>query len=741
MIEKWLTEDIQKTFDRGYKHFVISDPTGEAAYLCQHLPKNWSVQSAHTGLEELEAKYQIEKLGGNDPVVFYTQIPLEDLSFLMEYAMIDGHLDLTEFHQYIKKKVHHHIGLNLNLSKEELLTAAKVSVGKGKTYWMDLGHKGSGEIFDLKTMLPEFLHDPKKFVAAMDEELKESFLSKVQDHIGQQPIKKPAATVAKETVNHILQGLLTNNLDETLLHVYHQWIDSATYQSSLKKYISQFDIPAGTDIWALHPDHPFSSIDRTQLAELASNLGDDQFIASRLKAIEARSKNKCARLLQIDWWPYMLTLIRFDSSGIKTISSFDEALRYYRETFYKLDRSIRKLYAQFLSDEKVIQPLQEQYEAVLKDLLQKWFEHFAGYTETQTGLLSKIIKDDPGQTAIIVGDGISYEVAKEVSDRISTSLKTKEDVVLADLPSVTDNNMSRLYLTDGNFNDSKQQRELKLNGYFPDKIIKHVYLEDLNQSHSECEVLICSYKDIDDLAEKMQQKALKYFDTIVDTLAEKIGELSSMGFSSIYLVSDHGFVLSGILSNADKLEFSPKGKSTKSERFIACEEKQNIPASLLQVSKNYRDYNYLLVSKNLRPFKTTGSYGYAHGGASPQELIVPFFHFQSVHATPQLSVTIVNKQELLEIEGQNFQIKVLAEKSEGNLFKSERKCQLKLFAAGKEKSSSDSFTLHAGQSQSREFSFGSDKELTVYVVDAKTQEQLDKTIIKQAAGRDLGGLL
>lgn len=741
MIEKWLTEDIQKTFDSGYLRFVISDPNGEAAYLLDQLPQSWTIKVAQTPLEELKAKYEVEKEDLKKPVVFYTRIPTEELNFLMEYAMIDGHLDLTEWHQYIKKKVHDRMGLNLDLGKDELLTAAKVSVGKGKTYWMDLGNKGSGEIFDLKTMLPEFLDDPNAYTATMDTELKQAFLTKVQDRIGQQPIKKPSATVGKEAAHYILSGLLNNKIDETLLNVYHQWIDSASYQSSLKKYISQFEIPTGTDIWSLHTDHPFATIDRAQIAELAANLGNDQFVASKLKTVEARARNKCARLLQLDWWPFMLALIRFDSSGIKTISSFEEAIQYYRGTFYKLDRVIRKLYAQFLNDEKVIQPLQERYEAILKDLLQKWFEHFDGYKETQNGKLSQIIKESTGQIAVIVGDGISYEVAREVSEHISSSLKKKEGIVLADLPSVTDNNMSRLYLTDGRFSDNKQQREQRLNGEFPEKIIKHVYLEDLNQSHTECEVLVCSYKDIDDLAEKMQQKALKYFDTILTTLAKKVEELANLGFSSIYLVSDHGFVLSGLLSNADKLEFSPKGNSTKSERFIACEDKQDIPASLFQIPKRYGIYNHLLFSKNLRPFKTTGSYGYAHGGASPQELIVPLFHFQVAEAPSQLTVYLKFKEELKEVEGQNFQVVVMAEESEGNLFKSERECCLKIFAAGKEKSGSKSFTLNSGQSQKWEFSFGRDTELTVYLIDAQTQEQLDKTIIKQATGRDLGGLL
>lgn len=214
MIEKWLTEDIQKAFDQGCLRFVLSDPNGEAGYLCKHLPKNWTVKEAHTDLEELEAKYHVEKDNTDKPVVFYTHIPIEKLNFLMEYAMTHGHLDLSQFHQYIKKKVHAHIGLNLNIGKEELLTAAKVSIGKEKSYWMDLSHKGAKEIFDLKTMLPEFLNDPKGFANKMDGQVKAAFFSNVQESTGQQIINKPAGTLAKETINLMLSGLANNKIDD-----------------------------------------------------------------------------------------------------------------------------------------------------------------------------------------------------------------------------------------------------------------------------------------------------------------------------------------------------------------------------------------------------------------------------------------------------------------------------------------------------------------------------------------------
>lgn len=39
-----------------------------------------------------------------------------------------------------------------------------MSVGKDRTYWMDLSHKGASEIFDLDKELLPFVHDPENYV-------------------------------------------------------------------------------------------------------------------------------------------------------------------------------------------------------------------------------------------------------------------------------------------------------------------------------------------------------------------------------------------------------------------------------------------------------------------------------------------------------------------------------------------------------------------------------------------------
>ena len=741
MIEKWLKEDIQGSFDRDYNRFVISDSEGNAGFLLEYMPKEWIQYQAHSDKEELKAKYLSEKNHKDDPVVFYTTIPVDKLTFLMEYAMIHGHLDLSQFHQYIKKKAHIHVGLNLNISKEELLTAAKVSIGKEKSYWMDLGHKGAGEIFDLKTMLPDFLHQPKQYFKQMDKQVSEAFAEKVQKLIGQSPMKKPAATLAKEVMNNILSGLAFNEIDSTLLGVYRRMIDSATYHPAFREYLGNFKLPKSLDIWKVHYDHPFRQIDQQQLKDVIQNLTDKEFLEKKKPYLKQRSRNKFARIMEILWWEDVLALIDFDASSLNPIASFKELMTYYTQTFYKLDRNIRKLYAEFLSEPQIIQPIQEKYEAWLQELMAKWFEHFKDYKQDQQGLLSSIIRGQKGKTAIIVGDGISYELAKAVNNKLVKSLKVEEKTILADLPSVTDNNMSRLYMEDGSFSEQKKEREALLEKDFPDKKFMHVYLEDINQSTSDCDVLLCSFKDLDDLGEKLQQKALKYIDSIIDTLGKKILELEKIGFNDIFLISDHGFVLTGLLGEADKLEFQPKGKCMKAERFIACSENQYVTKHLLQLEKEYKEYQHLIFSKNLRPFKTPGVYGYSHGGASPQELIIPFFKYTSTDISIQLEVAIANKKTLMEVEGNNFEIRVKASASGGDLFTNTRKCKLSVFAENDEIASSDSFIIEADKEIKREFSFEKNKSLQIYLIDAETKEQIDKVKVKRASGRDFGGLI
>ncbi|MDV7397363.1 hypothetical protein RZS08_38535, partial [Arthrospira platensis SPKY1] len=92
-----------------------------------------------------------------------------------------GKLRIRHPQQYIREQVHRHLGLQLRLAEEEIITAGKISIGKGSDYWLDLCHKGAAHLFALEEELPQFLHDPKGYAARLDPDLYEAFSRKVHE--------------------------------------------------------------------------------------------------------------------------------------------------------------------------------------------------------------------------------------------------------------------------------------------------------------------------------------------------------------------------------------------------------------------------------------------------------------------------------------------------------------------------------------------------------------------------------
>ncbi|MFW9602116.1 MAG: hypothetical protein ACMV1B_07340, partial [Prevotella sp.] len=157
---------------------------------------------------------------------------------------------------------------------------------------------------------------------------------------------------------------------------------------------------------------------------------------------------------------------------------------------------------------------------------------------------------------------------------------------------------------------------------------------------------------------------------------------------------------------------------------------------------DYMDWGYQYYAKSDKPFVTKGAYGYAHGGFTPQEVIIPQFRvYQSGKELDGLKVSIVNKDDLKEVAGAMFSVKLKGTGKEGDTFESERKIVLQLFANGKLIQCSPIITLKAKQTMPLEFLFGDKEAFTVVVIDAESTKQLDSCVIKKGNFRDLGGLL
>ena len=745
MIDTWFKKDLEKIFNT-HQIVVFIDESKEAAFLLEEVKNKYQIFNTANEIDELKVKFEIEKKGDEGAkYLIYSNTPKEQLKFIREYCETNGSVEIKHLDRYIKEKVVTHLNINLHLEKEELIAAAKVSLGKDQTYWMNLSHNGASEIFNLEKELLPFLDNPKTYLDKYDKAVKELFFKKVNELIGQVYISKSSSVLATEVVFHLLDGLANNNPNKVLLDVYNNWLDSKTYQKSFDGYLKKYKLEPKTEIFNCHPAHPFRVLDEQWLEELGKNINNKSYCINFLPKINQRISSRAIHHLGINFWKQIKILLEFDEKNINQIASYNECVAFYTNHFYKLDKAIRELYAEVLDRKNLMEPIQAYYKNYAVIFLDKWFKYIEEYQSNQTGKLQEIIDNNPAKTAIVVGDGVSYEFAQDIIEKVSKeyTLSKEHQYIFAGLPSETEHNMSQLYIDTGNVVKDKQDREAYLLKQNKDKSIGFIDLEKVNETSDKEHYLICSYKDPDKLGETYQHKALKYFDLVAGIFATKIEQLFKNGYQNVYLVTDHGFVLTGILDNSDKIEVDFKGNVKISERFIRSENKQKIDTNLL-IEKEvvYNNFNYSYFAKRLGPFKSTGVYGFSHGGLSPQETIIPFLKWSNDNNTQdQVQVMIANKTDLSDVTGDLFSIVLKATSAASGLFSSERKVMILFFANNKNINESDIITIEKDNEVKKEFRFGSNTAIEVKIVDAVTKEQLDKVIVKQNKVRDLGGLL
>jgi hypothetical protein len=746
MTDNWIIQDIEK-YIAHRNRVVIIDPLAECAYLLPHIEKkHYTILKTNPGnteewqriKEELLLRYEAESTHKNDKVVFYVTRPKSELSFLFDYCFTHGCVDLTNPVEWLRKKLFVATGHQITLDNQMLLTAAKLGIGKDIAWWKKI-LQNLEELVSIEDELIPFLSSPEEFFKDKEADVKRLFEEKLFDLIGQSYRIVPPKTLATEVVNHLFSSLVNNAITPNLLTIYHKWLDSNTYSKALQEYIAAYKLDSQLNIWNVHPNHCFSSIDKKQLIQITANFRDKVFVKEKLQKLYHRINSKNATNYAPHWWDDVVTLFEFDNKPLAQCNSLEKVSSYYTTSFHKADRAIRNIYAEFLHEEEIVRPLQEHYDSLNQELLQHWFEYNNQHQTNQQGYLPKLIAQSKPGTAIIVGDGVRYEIAAFIATHLQSKCKVVLNTMFADMPSETEHNMSALYVGNQEVLPVHKDREKKLSD-ITGKEITYLNLEALHYG-IKADFLVLTYKDIDSAGEKLQMGAIKLFTEFENVLLDKIQLLLNMGYNNVHLVTDHGFVLTGILDESDKIEPVFNGKKEVHERFVRTVEKQNVK-DWLAFDKNYGEYKFVYAAKNHRPFKSKGVYGFSHGGFTPQEIIIPNFTFsKETIPTKGLEVNIQNKKELAEVTGELFGIKIHAASKADDLFSSNRKIQVMLYANNIAYSNSNIITIEPGVVQSFDFSFGGNNEIIAVIVDANTQEQIDSVNIKKSNARDLGGLL
>lgn len=731
MIDKWFVNDINEVLGQQGR-VVVADAKGEGKFLLDFLPQTVVLlEVGDTELDEIKAKYEAEAHHAGESVAFYLHRPKDSLTFLLEYAEIQGCIVLDDMESYIRKHLFADIHLNTELSKQELILAAKLSRGKDQNWWKAVCMRAIQPL-DRDQLVLDLLVSPRQVAEDMDKEVWQIFCQEVYALMGKPQTQQPAEVMAGAVMDTIFDGLLHNNISAPLLAIYNRCVSSHAMDEKMADYIRGFALPKDADPLAAHPDYPFWALDESLMRRMSHAIENGEFLANYVHFIEERIQGKLASTYKASWLADIKTVVEYQNEKLYQVSSLDDFAVYYRDHFAPLDTAIRHLYAAWLHEEKVLRPFQFLYEQQEKELLDKWFALTADYQPTQRNLLKEKFSGN-GRIAILVCDGLRLEMAESIYQHAKS--KKKNDYAFAMLPSVTENGMSALFGCDG-VEDLAQKRYAHL---LAEDSEAEVILAEKQNSSITARHLILMFGDIDIVGEKKQMAALKDINGYEKEIAEKIETLLDMGYNKVYVTADHGFVITGILDEADKIPV-PNGDIKKlEERFCLVNARLQDSKGLVEREDDFCDSAYQYYAKSDKPFKTKGVYGYSHGGFTPQECIIPIYEFSQDAAAEALHVSITNKKDLQAVAGQYFKLKLQAESST-DVFKQERRMEIHFFEGSKELSI-QIVTIKQGQLlDNNEFVMPASGKAKVVLVDASTKEQIDYCEVKGSSARDLDDL-
>ena len=351
MIEKWFVNDINEVLGQQGR-VVVTDAKGEGKFLLDFLPQTIVLQEVgDTELDEIKAKYEAEAHHAGEPVVFYLHRSKDSLAFLLEYAETQGCIVLDDMESYIRKHLFADIHLNTDLTKQELVLAAKVSRGKDQNWWKAVCMRAIQPL-NRDQLVIDLLVSPRQVADDMDKEVWQIFCQEVYALINKPQTQQPAEVMAEAVMDTIFDGLLHNNLSAPLLAIYNRCVSSHDMDEKMTDYIRGFALPKDADPLAAHPDHPFKALDENLMRRMSHAIENEEFMANYVHFIEARTHSKLASGYKATWLADIKTVVEYQNENLYLVSSLDAFAEYYRDHFAPLDTAIRHLYAAWLHEEK-----------------------------------------------------------------------------------------------------------------------------------------------------------------------------------------------------------------------------------------------------------------------------------------------------------------------------------------------------------------------------------------------------
>lgn len=371
------------------------------------------------------------------------------------------------------------------------------------------------------------------------------------------------------------------------------------------------------------------------------------------------------------------------------IASWEEMLKGYAEVYYHIDQHYRHMMHAFikLNGRDTLQPVIEQLTNWYENVYLTWIadqvnrflsnELISGgkSVPAQRSFFSNVIRPilDKEQTKIfvIISDALRYEVGQEVTNKLNARINGEAVItpMQASLPSYTQLGMASLLphknltieengtvYADGLSTRGTTNRETILRKYNPDAVVYSLNnLLDWSPVETEERLkgkrLIYLYHDMIDVVgdnAKSEQETYEAVDRTIKVLERAVEKLSMSYIRAkrIFITADHGFLFQYNKVKADAKVDAITGQVIDKNRRFAVGEQLTVPEGAVKLSPEYTPLPCeVVIAKGLNRFIGSGGLQFIHGGAMPQEIVIPLIDYRRTEkAEPvQISIAMVDK--------------------------------------------------------------------------------------------------
>jgi len=403
------------------------------------------------------------------------------------------------------------------------------------------------------------------------------------------------------------------------------------------------------------------------------------------KYIEIRLDNSLWREEYQHFYNALLAVNDFfklkDSLIIEDREELREIFKDYTKNYFLIDKLYRDFYYSY---DKIKNSELAPLFDTLKSKIDKFYE--IDYLEKLLALWSSkvyerdklpqqkdfyknnIVKADV-RTVVIISDALRYEVGYEISQKLRKEANVKEikiEAMLTDLPSRTFLGMANLLpckkerdidlvsakvLIDGIDSQGTENREKILKTSCEESsAISFDNFYKMNRAKQEefikgKKVIYIYHDSIDAIGDKAktENNTFNACKNAIENIVSLSKLLSSLGVVNIYITSDHGFLYEKKdVEEYNKLELkNTKYKSIGKRYAIYEKEVEEKGCITLKLDSLYG----VFPEKNQR-IKASGSgLQFVHGGASPQEMIIPLINYKSGANSKKISKVQVRIRE------------------------------------------------------------------------------------------------